>query len=186
MKIISNQWSAHKKSVKIPIPIKCNVNLTIAAIGAIAIYGHSDEHKLLIASAENELHTRPNLEGFNSLEITAKEFGLRISVNGTQVGEHLDDAPPPVKPRPQTLVGRMHARAKETMAVQREAFENNTQRPGYEIDDDEPMEFEEDEAQRLIAEQQQQENENALENQSTRHDPESDPRDPGEELESDG
>jgi len=179
MRIRCSSWSGHKKMVRIPIPQKCNVNLTVAALGDIIVYAQGEDGKIIIAASQHHLHTRPNLEGFDVLEIHAKEFGMEISVNGTQLCEQLNQDLPPVKPQPLTLIGKMHARARETMAVHREHFENNTNRPGYELDDDEPDEFEEDQAARLIQENQQ----NALDNQDNDDDPEPDPGDQAETVE---
>lgn len=161
MKINASEWSSHVKSVKIPVPPKCNIHVLAAGEGELMLIGHAIDEEVgspILHSVTERLHLKANIEGFAAIEITGKRFGLQLSVNGTQLGEKLDKLPPPVKPEPRNLIAKMREKYRQEMGSQREAFaQNDTGQPGHELDDDAPGIFEEDElelAERNLREQQ--------------------------------
>lgn len=154
MKIKASEWSGHNKSVQFAIPTRSAVNILVCGQGSILVIASNQEEEVIISSGQDRLSLRAVLEGFHQLEISCKAFGMCAQVNGTQLTEPLDDRPLPARKVPNNLIGRMHDQARRQFRSDREAFENNTSRPGYEMDDDDVELFEEDEAQILVEQHQ--------------------------------
>lgn len=146
MKILADSWSPHKGSYKFPIFFKATIECRIAGVGEILVYGHpkADEDNpkpILLYSQNNHLYIRDFLEGFEALEIKAKEFGCMVKLDGVEIGESMN-AEPAIQPPPaKNLLQKMRNKMREEMGVQREVFLNNTGRPGYEVDDDDDDEI---------------------------------------------
>lgn len=152
MKFIADKWAAHKKSTKFPIFYKTTLELRVAGVGEILVFGipHDDEGglmpRVLLAAGHNHLYVREAFEGFAAIEIEAKEFGLTAKLDGVEIGEAMNKQPAPAPKPPSNLIQKMRAKVKEEMGVTREFFANDTFFPGYEVDDD--ADFEEVEALR--------------------------------------
>lgn len=143
MKINAFHWSSHKTSYKIPVAEKFTGEITAAGVGEILLVGHTEDGPVILHSDLNRLYIRSMFEGFSHLELKAKEFGCRIKLDGIELGEALDNAPPPPRKEPTNILQKLRQKAREEMGFRREAFlANDTGRPGYE---DEIELFEEDE-----------------------------------------
>lgn len=178
MRIYADRWSAHKKSAKVAIPNRCNVEILAAGIGELALLAHpsdpEDGSACIVHAGLNRIYIKGNFDGYAALEVVGKEFGMSVSVNGVELAEPLDMAPPPPRKQSKNLVGKLRDRFRAEQGNVREAFDNDTGLPGHEIDDDEPVEFEEEQIARINEQQQQQQEENddgELDSQDTADDP---------------
>lgn len=171
MKIKADEWFSHKGNYKFPIPDHATVHMHVAAAGSIVLVAYLDKHSTIIKASTDGLYFRANLEGYTHLEVQAKEFGAVVEINGRELGEHFDDKLPPARKVPNNLIGKMQAKLREGLAVRREEALS-----GYEMADDEPVQFEEEEAQELLDKHQQQQKDK-IEDASV--DDEGDPDDPG-------
>lgn len=135
MKLNAFHWSAHKGGYKIPTPERFTAEITVAGVGELLLVGHTEDGSVILHSDLNRLYIRANFEGFQALEIRGKEFGCKIKLDGVELGEELDQAPPPARKQPTNLLQKLREKARQEMGYRREQFlENNTGLPGYEDD----------------------------------------------------
>lgn len=147
MKIDANQWAAYTKSARFPITDRCNVELLIAAAGPILITGITDDgDKIPIRAGTDFLHFKSQLHNFSNLQVDAKTFGVTAKLNGVQHDEPRDNEPAPRPKEPNNILQKLREQARRDMQISREHFDNDTQYPGHESDDER---FEEE----IIAEQ---------------------------------
>lgn len=78
------------------------------------------------------------LDGFDTLVVESTQgTSLVPKILARQVGEFIDQRPPPERPKPSNQLAKIRESVRMTMKVQREQFlENDTGLKGYEIDDD--------------------------------------------------
>jgi hypothetical protein len=154
MRIRNCDWTPHKKEYSFDVEKCCNVEIHCAGTGDLLVIGSGDTNtNVPLKAGSGYLHFKANLDGFSSVTVIGKEFGLLLKVNGMKAGEPLDDLPPPTPVPPRNLLQKMRQHARQQIGVMREAAMNDTAFPGHELDDDSPDEFEEEAVARIKREQ---------------------------------
>lgn len=149
MKTFRNkEWANHLKEVSYELQESANVDLLANSTGHILAIGTApDGTDFILASAMYSIRLKSHLAGFKKLTLTAKApFSVRNLVYLAQVDEPRHDKPPiPPEPASNPLKA-MRDKFRAEMGVTREAFEvlMSADRPGYELDDDDPGMFEEE------------------------------------------
>ena len=152
---------AVEKDFSCDLPARAAVVLTCPA-GTEAEFSLSDKEgevtKLGTVSTKRMETERYNIGGYTGLHIKQKSPNpIVVSIQDIEIEEPHDDLPPPAPAEPDNVLARLRETVRREMGVQREAFlEADPGFTGYEIDDDDPGEFEEeilDDLERKAAEQ---------------------------------
>ena len=126
------------KEQVIPLPKKAAVNLQARG---------TDPIDLTISTKDGDFHYGTSTQ-FNLREImndcdsiiikSKKPFTLQYKIQARQQSEPLDDRPVPTPADKTSPIMAMQRRIRQEMGIIREEFTNDTDLPGYEIEDDDP------------------------------------------------
>lgn len=149
-KIHASEWFAEKDQYRIDLEICSQVDLTISA-NQWELWAENEKTQVKFMTGNNTYQARFKLIGFDTLIVKSKgEFGLKYSYLSRETEEQRDNLEPPIPVRPTSVLGRMRQEALRSMAVARESFlTDDMDYPNFEVTDDEPLEFEEETAERL-------------------------------------
>lgn len=149
-KIHANEWFAEKDQYAIDLELCSQVDLTVSA-AQWELWAENEKTQVKFMTGQNTYQARFKLTGFDKLIVKAKgEFGLKYSYLTRETEEKRDNLEPPVPVRPTSVLGRMRQEALRSMAIARESFlTEDMDYPNFEVTDDEPLEFEEETAERL-------------------------------------
>lgn len=84
------------------------------------------------------------LQGEELVLESSEPFNYESSLGTLEIKERVDDVPIPEPKRAMNILQQMRQEFARSLGVMREPFESDLPYPGYEIDDEEPMLFEEE------------------------------------------
>lgn len=148
LRIIQGEWFATKKHQEALTP-SASILLTTSSTDPVAISAVDEDGEVIPVLVHNGTQTSNfKLVGFREIQISCKTLcGVKFSINERQVDEPHNHEAPPAPPMPDNLMAQLREKVRAELGVNRENFlENDTPFDGYEIPDDAPDVFEEDEA----------------------------------------
>ncbi len=143
-----NTYSGTAKK-EVSIPLAQRGVLTVKTRGQAQAKLHFNEgNPVIISSADSgNVTARAPMMDARELTIEGKDFGYEVTVREHQTSEPLDDRSVPAPAPASNYLAQVRAKVRSEMGVTRENFEQLPSR--YELDEDAPYEFEEEESARL-------------------------------------
>lgn len=134
-----------EKDIRWTIDGKCLVDVRTAGEVPVKVeLVKEDGTTVLLSFAPYNARYRGKVDGVEIRAESKKPFGASCVVRSLQASEPVDFEDPPAPPTVNNFLQMVRAKVRREMGVTREAFDNDTGFPGYELRDDEDPLFEEE------------------------------------------
>lgn len=156
-KIKADQWQAVSAGEVLELDLGERATLLIHhAIpdpSEVLVHAYTQEGKRIpVHFVSGNGTTRLNLVGFQRVDLIAEaDSGLAVSLDNGEHFELFDELPPPEPKLPSNALARMRAAFRSQLGLSREEFLTGDELLGYELPEDAPAIFEEEEQARARA-----------------------------------
>jgi hypothetical protein len=134
------------KEATIPLPKKAAVNLQVRGPDLIDLVISTKDGDFHYGTS-SQINLREIINDATSIKVKSKkEFTLQYKIQERQQYEPIDDRPLPTPEDNTSPIMAMQRRIRQELGIIREEFTNDTDLPGYELDDEDEGLFEEETA----------------------------------------
>lgn len=150
-KIKANQWQAVAEGEVLDLNLGERATLlihhAIPSPSELLIHAYTVQGKRIpVHFVSGNGTTRLNLVGFERVELIAEaDSGIAVSLDNGEHFEQFDELPPPEPKLPANALARMRAAFRSQLGLSREEFLTGDELLGYELPEDAPAVFEEEE-----------------------------------------